>query len=132
MKKIGNILLIIAGVLTIIGSVGCLIGAIVLGVFSSPQFTQMIIDGLANGTIKSSIPGTPEQVAAQVQLVFLILAIVWAVEVLFAIGCAVVAFLANKKQTSGLYIANIVLGVLNGSIFSVVGGIFGLVAKEDL
>ena len=131
MRKIGNVLLIIAGVFAILGSVGCLIGGIVLFVFSSPQYTAMIIEGLENGTIRSTLPGTPEQVAMQVQLMFLIFAIVLIVEVAIAIGCAVVAFLARSKQSGGLYIANIVLGVLNGSLFSVLGGIFGLVGKDE-
>lgn len=131
MRKIGNILLIIAGIFTIIGSLGCLGGSIAMFVFAGPQYTNAIAEAFANGTIHTTLPGTPEQAAAMFQSMLFAFAIVLAIEVLVAIGCAVVAFLANSKQTSGLYIANIVLGVLNGSLFSVLGGIFGLVGKED-
>lgn len=130
MRKIGNILLLIAGILTIVGSLGCVAGAITLLIFSDPSYHAMIVDGLSNGTIQSSLPGTPEEVATEIQLMFLIFGIVLAVEVLFAIGCAVVAFLARNKQSSGLYIANIVLGVLNGSIFSILGGLFGVLSAD--
>lgn len=132
MRKIGNVLLILAGIFAILGCLGALGGSIALIVFSGPQFKQMIIDGLANGTIKSDLPGTPEEIATGVQAIFLGVGIFLAVEVLFTFGCAAVSFAAKAKQTSGLYIANIVLGVLTGSIFALVGGIFGLIGKEEI
>ena len=131
MRKIGNILLLIAGILTILGTVGYIVASIMLFVFSGPAYKDALIEGLTNGTIHSSLPGTPEQVAGEIQVIFLAFAIVCAVEVLFAIGCAVVAFLARSKQSSGLYIANIVLGVLNGSIFSIIGGILGVLPGDN-
>ena len=108
-----------------------LAGAIALIVFSGPQYTSMIIEGLQNGSIQSTLPGTPEQVTAQIQLMFLVFGIVLAVEVAIISGSAAVAFLAKSKQTSGLYIANIVLGVLSGSVLLIVGGILGLVGRNE-
>ena len=131
MKKIGNVLLLIAGILAIFAAVASLAGAIALIVFSGPQYTSMIIEGLQNGSIQSTLPGTPEQVTAQIQLMFLVFGIVLAVEVAIISGSAAVAFLAKSKQTSGLYIANIVLGVLSGSVLLIVGGILGLVGKSE-
>ena len=131
MKKIGNVLLLIAGILAIFAAVASLAGAIALIVFSGPQYTSMIIEGLQNGSIQSTLPGTPEQVTAQIQLMFLVFGIVLAVEVAIISGSAAVAFLAKSKQTSGLYIANIVLGVLSGSVLLIVGGILGLVGRNE-
>ena len=131
MKKIGNVLLLIAGILAIFAAVASLAGAIALIVFSGPQCTSMIIEGLQNGSIQSTLPGTPEQVTAQIQLMFLVFGIVLAVEVAIISGSAAVAFLAKSKQTSGLYIANIVLGVLSGSVLLIVGGILGLVGRNE-
>ena len=131
MRKIGNVVLLIAGILAIFAAVASLAGAIAFIVFSSPQYTSMILEGLQNGTIHSTLPGTPEQVAAQIQAMFLIFGIVLAVEVAIISGSAAVAFLAKSKQTSGLYIANIVLGVLSGSVLLIVGGILGLVGRSE-
>ena len=131
MRKIGNVLLLIAGILAIFAAVASLAGAIASIVFSGPQYTSMIIEGLQNGSIQSTLPGTPEQVTAQIQLMFLVFGIVLAVEVAIISGSAAVAFLAKSKQTSGLYIANIVLGVLSGSVLLIVGGILGLVGRNE-
>lgn len=131
MRKIGNVLLLIAGILAIFAAVASLAGAIALIVFSGPQYTSMILEGLQNGSIQSTLPGTPEQVTAQIQAMFLIFGIVLAIEVAIISGSAAVAFLAKSKQTSGLYIANIVLGVLSGSVLLIVGGILGLVGRNE-
>ena len=126
MRKVGNILLLVSGILTILGAIGVLVGSIVMFVISSPAYTQMIIDGLKSGEIHSDIPGTPEEVAAQVQRIMFIMAIVLLVVFAFEVGCSVVALLAHKKETSGLYIATIVTGVFCGGILAIVGGILGI------
>ena len=126
MRKIGNILLLISGILSIVGTVGFIIASIIFFVFASPAYTAQITKMIAEGTINTNIPGTPEAAAAQMQNIFLIIAIIVTVEVAFSIGCAVLAFVARKKENSGLYITNVVLGVLNGQIFAILGGIFGI------
>ena len=130
MRKVGNILLLVSGILSIVGCVSSIVGSVLLFVFSSPAFTNTIIAWIQNGTIHSSFPGTPEQVAMAIQTMFLSFAIVLAVEILVAVGCSVVCFLAYSKQKHSLYIAAIALGALNGSATAIVGGIFGVITKD--
>ena len=131
MKKAGNILLIISGVFAIISAVGCLIGGIVMLVMSGPSFFDKIVALVESGEIHSSHQGTPEEIAAFIQFVFMVCGIVCMTEVGFCSACGVVAFLGKKKETEGLYIANIILGVLSGSIFAIVGGVLGIVGKNE-
>ena len=128
MKKIGNIMLLVAGIYTIVGAISCLASAIICFVFSSPLLTPEIIKAIEAGQIHSSFPGTPAEIAAQIQIMLLVGGIVCAVEILFSAACAFIAFFGRIKQTEGLYIANIVLGVVNGSPFSIAGGVLGVIA----
>lgn len=133
MKRIGNILLLVTGILAIIGTVGYIAVSTLFYVFASPSFTDTIKSGIESGTIKVQgyTSGDATEYAKTTQLVLLIAAIIFTIQVLFSIGCALIAFLARKKESAGLYITNIVIGVLNGSIFSIVGGILGILGREE-
>ncbi len=130
MKKAGQILLLISGIFTIISAIAVIIGGIVCLVFAGPELRQVIIDGIKDGTITTTIPGTPEEVAAILQSTFLVVGISLLASVIVIVGCAVVAFLGVKFNSKGLYIANIVLGIVGGSIFSLIGGILCLASNE--
>ena len=131
MKKVGNILILLAGIFTIVGAVGVLIGSIVLFALTSPSATQTIINGIKDGTIQSDLPGTPEEVAAALQASFAVIAVVLLIITFVEVGCAVLAFLARKKQTQGLYIANLVIGILGGSLFSIIGAILCIADNSE-
>lgn len=130
MKKAGQVLLLISGIFTIISTIGVIVGGIVCLFFAGPEARQWIIDGIKDGTITTTIPGTPEEVAAILQSTLLIVGISLLVSIVVTVGCAVVAFLATKYDSKGLYIANIVLGIVGGSIFSLIGGILCLASNE--
>lgn len=131
MRKASEILLLISGILSIIAAFGYLVSMIVFFVLGSPSFTNIVIQGLEDGTIQTTIQGTPAEVAAFMQLTFMTLAIVFIFLLLFAVGSAIVAFLGKKKGGTALYILNIVFGLLSGTILNIVGGIIGLVAKDE-
>ena len=71
MKRASQILLIVTAVLSFVGIVGLLIGAIVLFVFGSPAMHDMIVKGIQEGTINTSFDGDPETVANAVQAMFI-------------------------------------------------------------
>ena len=131
MKKAADILLIISGIISIVWGIGYLVAAIVFFILSSPQFGQLIIDGLNNGTIHSTIPGTPEQQVAAIQLIFLTIAIVMTIALAFAIACSVFSFLGRSKKSTVGYILIIAFSVLSGTIVGLVGSIFGLISKDE-
>ena len=130
MKKASDICLIIGGVLAILNAIGFIAAGIVMFVFSGPAFKQMIIDGLNNHTIKSDIPGTPEEIATAIQIIFLTLGCVFLPLAAFAILSAVFSFLGVSKRTNVFYVLNIVFGVIGASIVNTVGGVIGLLVPE--
>lgn len=131
MKKASDICLIIGGVLAILCAIGFLVSGIIMLVFASPQFKEMIIKGLEEGTIHTTLPGTPEQVATIVQQAFLIAGACFLPGVVLAILSAVFSFMGPKRHTNTIYILNIVFGVLGGSVVNTIGGIIGLIVPEN-
>ena len=130
MKKAGNIVLLISGILSIISAVSCLAGGIIMLAFTSPAAYNLIVEGLKSGTISSTLPGTPEQIALTIQAMFLGYGIACVVESLFMAACAVFAFMARAKESLSLFITNIVLGALSGSLTAIAGGIFGIIGHN--
>ena len=132
MRKASDILLIISAVLAFLLAFGYLAGGIVFFVFASPQSYALLVEQIANGQIEiNPAPATPEEGARAIQLVFLILGIVMLVLMLFAIAEGVLALFAKKKHSTVLYILNVVMGFLSGTLVSVVGGILGIVSKDE-
>lgn len=124
MKKVGNILLLVATILAFISAAGTLIASILMFIFSGPAMTGAIIEGINNGTIHTDMTGTPEQIAVKVQSVFLITGIILIIVFALEVACAVVTIISRKKDKEGLYIADIVLGVFSGSLFAIIGAVF--------
>ena len=131
MKKAAKILFIISSVLSYIYAVLFLATVVVLIVFGTPACTQILVDGLKNGTIHSSIQGTPEQVAGIIQGIFMITGCCSIPFVIFAFISGIVSTLGAKKDTSTIYILNIVFGVLSGVILNTVAGVLGLLAPKN-
>ena len=69
-KKAGSILLLISGILAILGGAGLLIAGVVFFTMKdNPEIRNALIQGLDNGTITSTLPGTHAQQAEQIQTV---------------------------------------------------------------
>lgn len=131
MKKGIDVLLIISGVFSIIAAIGYAISAVVLFLFASPAFKDLVIRGLQEGTINSTIPGTPEEVATFVQSFFLGFAIGFMVALILSILCAVFSFKTRKDATNIGYILTLVFSALSGTIIGMVAGILGLVDNSN-
>ena len=67
MKKAGKVLLIIGVIFSILCVIGFVAGGIVFSVFTNPEYKNAIVQGLQDGTITSSFPGTVEEQAANIQ-----------------------------------------------------------------
>ena len=130
MKKASYILFIIGAACSFLIAFAFIVCSIVFFVFAGPNCTQMIVDGIRNGSIRSTIGGTPEEKAAIIQLVFLITAIVFIPGTLIAIASGVFSILGTKKESSVLYVLNIVFGLLCGSFFNLVAAIIGMISYQ--
>ena len=128
MKKASRILLLVGAIVSIFYVVVFGILSIVFGIFGSDAAKQAIIDGLNDGSIKTSIQGTPEEIASALQAVFAALSVVFVLFMIASIACAVISFIARAKQNRPMYIVAIVFAVISGTLFGIPGGIFGIVA----
>ncbi len=128
MKKASSVLLLIGAILSFVGILFYIIFGSVMFGLASPANTQMIIDGINNGSITvSGVSGTPEQIAAYLQQVASGLGVFFLITGLFSIVPGILALIARKKQTTGLYVATLVLSILAGfNIITLLGSIFGL------
>lgn len=113
MKKIGNILLLIAGIFGIIAAALLLIFAIVS--FAGIGAAASQAGGEDAGTI--ALGGTVLGVVLLIALIPEIISIVF-------------CFRARKVGTQGSYIGCLVLGILGGNILAIIGGVLGLVDAQ--
>ena len=128
MKKASEVLLLIGAILSFVSLLGLLVGAIILFVFASPALTDLIIEGINNGSVHSSQTGTPEEVAAFVQMTLSITAVVLLVCMIPVVVAGIFALRASKKQDMTSYIVALVLAlVFGGNIITVIGAILGIV-----
>ena len=132
MKKVANILFLVGGIYSFILVASLVIIGIVFLVFSSAGLTATIIIGIQNGSIKSSFTGTPEEIAALVQLTFLITGIILLFIASFGIVNGILSLKARNTDNKNLYIANIVFGILSDTPINVVGAIFALIKGNTL
>ncbi len=130
MKIAARTIFLIGGILAIVSATFLLLGSIPFFIYSSPAGTNAIIQGLENGTIRTTFVGTIEQQAAAIQNMLFGFAIAFTVTGVLVIPTAILAFMARNTDNQGLFIANIILSVFNGQIICLIGGILGLVAGE--
>lgn len=131
MKKVSNILLLIAGIYSIVCAATFLILGIVFVVASSDACKEQIIEMLERGNLTTSYVGTPQEQAQFIQTVYSVLGITMLVVCVFQFINVFLSFAARKKETKPLYILNIVFGVLSMVEVNVVGAIFGLIALNQ-
>lgn len=130
MKKASDILLLIAGIVSIMAAIFYLVLMIVFFVLGSVD-TSTIAQYIREGKINSSINGTAEEQAEVIKVLFVVLAIVFLILTVFTVVNAVISFVGKARGTKGLYIANIVFGILSSVVLNLVGGILGVVAVSQ-
>ena len=131
MAKLSKTFLLIGAILSLVLVGTFIICGIVFLVFSSPAIKDMLVELLEKAEIHTDVPGTPEEQAAAIQAIFLAFGLVFMFLSLFSLASAIVAFAARKKPSTGLLVANIVLGLMSGE-FNAAGGILGIIANARI
>lgn len=132
MKKVANILFLVAAILSIVLTVTYGILGIMFFVFGAPQYKEIIVKGLEEGTINSSIPGSPEEIATALQATFIGLGVMFVIMAVLAGVNIFFSFKGRNSDSKGVFIANIVLGFLSSIIVNLVAGIFGLIKENTI
>ena len=129
MRKVSNVFFIIGIVNAFLDA---LLFAILSGVFfffGSEPNKQIIINAINDGTIKTNIPGTAEEIATVVAAIFTAVGVVMLFFLIFALVAGVLTIMAKTKQAKGFLIATIVFAVLGGSYFTIAACVLALIAN---
>lgn len=131
-KKAGSILLLISGILAILGGAGLLIAGVVFFTMKdNPEIRNALIQGLDNGTITSTLPGTHAQQAEQIQTVmFPSMAISFIIAAILLVVSAVIYFVARKSMARTPVIVALVFSILSGGILPIIGSVLGLIGTD--
>ena len=127
MRRVSKTFLHIGGILAAISVFACLgcaifyIGAKDL----SGETIRVMITGF-----EKLIPGASEaEKIENARKIFVLFGYCMLVESAVSVPAAIVTFMSRPKTNTGLFIATIILNALIGSVFGILGGIFGLVAN---
>ena len=104
-------------------------GFIFIGMGSSPEVKEDLIKEYNHVNNPSGL--TPEEYAKAIQSFFVALGIVFVIAAILCIINAIIAFVGRSKGNKPLMILNIIFGFLSSCIINAVGGIFGLIAKDN-
>lgn len=131
LRKISKILYLVGGIVSFVVA-GLLlfsgITTIVLG--SVPMFRDYLADGIANGTITSTIQGTPTEIATYIQISVLATGIICLIIVLLSVANGILSLMARKTPTKYLAILNIVFGVLSDIGINIAASVLALIANK--
>ena len=131
MKKAADILLIISAIVGFVSVAGLLIAAIAFFVFASPASSEIIRQGIENGSVNVGIQGTVEEKVAFAQGILGVTGGVLLVIALPTIIVSILCLVARKKDTQNWYIAIIVLAIISGQVLMLVAGVLGIVALNS-
>ena len=128
MKSVGDVLLLIGGIFSLIAAIGCLICGIVLITLGSPNLTEFISEAIESGAVETYF----EDVAA-LQSFLILMGIIVSLVSIIPLLSAMFAFLAKSKKKAIYYILCIVFSALSVSYVSIVGcaiGYYNITKKE--
>ena len=133
MKKASDILLLVGGIVAAVCIFIYLLCGVMFTVMSLPFFTPYIAEGIREGIVTTAmgdISMSPEELAALIQMLFTVYAVIFYIITVFTVVSCIFAFSARKAQSSAMYILNIVFGVIGCTVVNTVGGILGLIALK--
>ena len=130
MKKASKIFFLVGGILSFIVAILFLTLGILFFTFSSDTFKDILLEGLRNGTIQTTLSGSEEEIVIAIQIIFRTLGVTFLVLTALPIVNAIFAFIARKRENKALYILNIVFGFMSDVIVNAIGGIFGLISLK--
>ena len=125
MRKASKIILLIGAIIGFITAITLLICGVLFLVLASPTMVNLIREGLQNGTIQSS--ESTEVAIAIWQATFLGYGIFMLLFQLVVLASSIIALIARKRESKGLYTVAIVFGALGNEIV-LAGAILGRIA----
>ena len=125
MRKASKIILLIGAIIGFITAITLLICGVLFLVLASPTMVNLIREGLQNGTIQSS--ESTEVAIAIWQATFLGYGIFMLLFQLVVLASSIIALIARKRESKGLYIVAIVFGAIGNEIV-LAGAILGRIA----
>ena len=125
MRKASKIILLIGAILGFITAITLLACGILFLILASPTMVNLIREGLQNGTIQSS--ESTEVAIAIWQATFLGYGIFMLLFQLVVLASSIIALIARKRESKGLYIVAIVFGAIGNEIV-LTGAILGRIA----
>ncbi len=130
MKRAANILYLIGGIYSIISVAALLIAGAVLLVFSSSALTATLVKGIEEGTIHSDFTGSPEEIAAMIQIMFLSVGITLLVVSAIYVVAGIIALKGRNNDKKNYFVTNIVFGAITESPFILIASVFALIKGD--
>ncbi len=128
MKLPTKVMYIIGLILNIIIGLGCIIATIIFGIImNNKELLQEAVKTDTSGTLTME----------NIQAVYVALFVVFLILAIFSVIAVWVGVMGIKRANDdterkhGFHITAIILGVLSGNIFYLLGGIFGLVNESE-
>ncbi len=130
MRKVSNIMMLLNGIFSIIGCVTLVVMGIILILFGTPVFGDLIRQALEQ--YEGSMPADfdPELFISILSVTFIVLGIIFILSVAPMIVLAILSFKARNNHSRGMLLAIIIMSAILDSAFGIVGGIFGLIANR--
>lgn len=130
MRKVSNIMMLLNGIFSIIGCVTLVVMGIILILFGTPVFGDLLRQALEQ--YEGSMPADfdPELFISILSVTFIVLGIIFILSVAPMIVLAILSFKARGNHSRGMLLAIIIMSAILDSAFGIVGGIFGLIANR--
>lgn len=130
MRKVSNIMMLLNGIFSIIGCVTLVVMGIILILFGTPVFGDLVRQALEQ--YEGSMPADfdPELFISILSVTFIVLGIIFILSVAPMIVLAILSFKARGNHSRGMLLAIIIMSAILDSAFGIVGGIFGLIANR--
>lgn len=125
MKKASRIILMVGAIFGFISTISLLICGTICLVLASPAMTNLIREGLQNGTITSS--ESTEVAIAIWQATFLGYGIFMLLYQFVILAASIIGLIARKRESKTLYVVAIVFGAIGNDII-LAGAILGRIA----
>lgn len=139
MKKASKVLLLIAGIVSIVMAILWLVLSIIEFVRAGEVYAIYTARNAGNAVVppdwymeyfkahhseyKTFLEFTEAYAGS-----FILTGVLYMVFFVFCIPCAIISFISKNRENKGLFICDIIFGVLSGTGLSILGGIFGLIA----
>jgi hypothetical protein len=130
MRKVSNIMMLLNGIFSIIGCVTLVVMGIILILFGTPVFGDLLRQALEQ--YEGSMPADfdPELFLTILSATFISVGVIFILSVAPMIVLAILSFKARGNHSRGMLLAIIIMSAILDSAFGIVGGIFGLIANR--